>query len=63
MFVRLNLFQARSKVNSDAILKEMGKLLYHLATRFKGSTDRQFMLLDYICSKRIASEPQLSGGC
>ena len=36
-------------------------MLYHLATRFKGSAERRDMVLGYICSKKIASEPQLSG--
>ena len=39
----------------------MGTLLYHIATRFKGSDDRVDLLLQYVCDNRIASEPQLTG--
>lgn len=39
----------------------MGNLLYHMATRFKGSRDRASMLLKYISSGKISTEQQLSG--
>lgn len=54
-------FQAREQLNSDAISKVMGNLLYHMATRFKGSKGRASMLLKYISSGKIGTEQQLSG--
>ena len=52
--------QAREKLGDD-VGKETGNLLYHMATRFKGSQVRCAMLLEYVCSKKISSEPQLTG--
>ena len=34
-----------------------------MATRFKGSEERSAMLMTYVCSKKIATEPQITGGC
>ena len=41
--------------------KKVGNLLYHMATRFKGSEERAAMLLEYVCDLRISSGEQLSG--
>ena len=54
-------FQARIKIDDGAINKVVGNLLYHMATRYKGSKERLTMLLEYVCSERLTSEPQLTG--
>ena len=41
----------------------IGSLIYHMATRFKGSEERSAMLMTYVCSKKIATEPQITGVC
>ncbi len=41
--------------------KSMGNLLYHMATRFKGSETRAALVVDYVCSDKLTSEPQLAG--
>ena len=53
--------QARSQLGADGVDKVMGNLLYHMATRFKGPEERSSMLMVYICSRRIATEPQITG--
>ena len=45
----------------DAVDKAMGNLLYHMATRFKGSEERTSLLLDYVCGKKICTELQITG--
>ncbi len=39
----------------------MGNLLYHMATRFKGSKERASTLIEYISSNKITTEQQLTG--
>lgn len=53
--------QARSKLDGAPVSKGVGNLLYHTATRFKGSKVRASMLLDYITSEKLVTEQQLSG--
>lgn len=55
--------QARSKLGADRVDKVVGNLLYHMATRFKGPEERSAMLMVYICSRKIATEPQITGVC
>lgn len=55
------MFQTRAKLGDDSISKVMGNLLYHMATRFKGSKERASMLLDYISGGKLTTEQQLSG--
>ena len=56
-------FKARSILGDGAVDKMIGSLLYHMATRFKGSEERSAMLMTYVCSKKIATEPQITGVC
>ena len=53
--------QARQIVGEGKLEKSIGNLLYHTATRFKGSETRRIFLLTYICSVQIATEQQLTG--
>jgi len=39
----------------------MGNLLYHVATKFKGSRERASMLVKYIGQEKLKSELQLNG--
>ena len=39
----------------------MGNLLYHMATRFKGSKERASMLVEYISTSKLTTEQQLTG--
>jgi len=61
MVLLLCVLQTRAKLNSDSVPKVMGNLLYHLATRFKGSKERASMLLDYIATGKVGTEQQLTG--
>ncbi|XP_065911803.1 glutamine--tRNA ligase-like [Dysidea avara] len=45
---------------SGHISKQIGVLLYHVATRFKGSQDNTKLLLSYVCTEKIVSELQLN---
>lgn len=36
-------------------------MLYHIATRYKGSQENSKLLIKYICSNKITSELQLNG--
>ena len=40
----------------DAVDKATG--IYHMATWFKGSEERTSLLLNYVCGKKICTEPQ-----
>ena len=42
--------------------KVVGNLLYHVATRFKGSPARAGLLLACVCDGRISGGEQLTGG-
>lgn len=53
--------QTRDKLGSEPISKVVGNLLYHIATRFKGSGSRASMLLDYVSTGKLVTEQQLSG--
>ena len=53
--------QARQILGERKLEKSIGNLLYHTATRFKGSETRRIFLLTYICSMQIATEQQLTG--
>lgn len=59
--VRVAQAQSRLEAGGGSLDKSQGNLLYHLATRFKGTQPRLEMVLEYICDRRIASEPQLTG--
>lgn len=59
--IRPPLFQVQTKLNTKPVSKVMGNLLYHMATRFKGSQERASMLLEYICTEEVCTEQQLSG--
>jgi glutaminyl-tRNA synthetase len=52
--------QARMILGDHPLEKSVGNLLYHTATRFKGSETRRMFLLTYICSQQIATEQQLT---
>lgn len=54
-------FQIQAKLSSTSVSKVIGNLLYHVATRFKGSAERVSIFLDYICAGQITTEQQLSG--
>lgn len=60
-FVMCAVFQVQIKLNSNCVSKVTGNLLYHIATRFKGSPERASLLLDYVCTEKIATEQQLTG--
>lgn len=47
-------------VCSGDISKQVGNMLYHIATRFKGSQENTKLLIDYVCSNKITSELQLN---
>lgn len=61
MFTELYLFQAR-KCGVQSIDKEMGKLLYNIATKLKTQIKiHQAMIVEYITKQKITTEIQLNG--
>lgn len=36
-------------------------MLYHIATRYKGSQENTELLINYVCTDKITSELQLNG--
>ena len=61
--IRSPFFQVQAQLNSEPVSKAIGNLLYHMATRFKGSPERASILLEYICAGKLCTEQQLSGEC
>ena len=51
----------RGKLGEPPITKAMGNLLYHIATKFKGSRERASMLVEYVGFEKLKSELQLNG--
>ncbi len=47
-FVYCPLLQAREQCGSH-VNRPVGTLLYHIATRFRGSKERAAMLAEYVC--------------
>ena len=41
--------------------RSVGTLLYHIATRFRGSQERAAMLAEYVCGGKVTTEVQLTG--
>ena len=41
--------------------KATGNLLYHVATKFKETSEKISTVVEYICTKKITSEAQLTG--
>ena len=56
----VNLFQANS-LYSEGFDKSTGNLLYHIATRYKGPEGRINLLVNYVCAKKLTTEPQATG--
>ena len=59
-FVYHPLLQAREQCG-DHVDRPVGTLLYHIATRFRGSKERAAMLAEYVCGGKVTAEVQLTG--
>ena len=59
-FVYHPLLQARERCG-DHVDRPVGTLLYHIATRFRGSKERAAMLAEYVCGGKVTAEVQLTG--
>ena len=55
------LLQARELRVGGHVDKAVGTLLYHIATRFRGSQERAAMLAEYVCEGKVNTEVQLTG--
>ena len=62
VFYSTCLFQANS-LRNGGFDKSIGNLLYHIATRYKGPEGRINLLVNYVCAKKLTSEPQATGKC
>ncbi len=55
-------FQAKKHTNGGPIDKSVGTLLYHIATKLKGQISHcRDLLVEYVSTKKLASENQLNG--
>lgn len=52
--------RSKTLLNGGQIGRDMGKLLYQVASKCKGSDDGRDLLVDYICGGKIRNESQLS---
>ena len=52
--------QAREQCGGH-VDRSVGTLLYHIATRFRGSQERAAMLAEYVCGGKVTTEVQLTG--
>ncbi|KAL5471235.1 hypothetical protein EMCRGX_G029330 [Ephydatia muelleri] len=52
--------RSTSLLGGGKIDRVMGKLLYQVATRYKGSDANRDVLVEYVCGGKLANEPQLS---
>ena len=59
-FMYLQFLQAREQC-SGHVDRSVGTLLYHIATRFRGSQERAAMLAEYVCGGKVTTEVQLTG--
>lgn len=61
LFVWECVFQAQ-KSTKDGLDKDVGKLLYHIATKLKTQIKQhQAKLVEYVATRKIKSENQLNG--
>ena len=53
----------QARTHSNDISRQVGNKLYQIATRFKGSDERVWLLVQYVCEGKLATEPQMTGRC
>ena len=60
LFCVPSIHQAQEQCGGHAE-RSVGTLLYHIATRFRGTQERAAMLVEYVCGGKVAGEVQLTG--